>query len=394
MSSNLLLATFLALCEFTFLSVCARANERLDALQARLESAVRSNPESVSFNLSLAAVYLKLGQPDRALPFATTAVQREPSNQIAMLTLADALLESGRSAEAFPKFYDLLISLDSKSHIADQIWFGLAKSALDISRQSARRLQVTSSAKKFWEELQRIHAQRAVAGAKILDGDRALSLLRDKRQLPEIEFQRTLIFEELGDDAIDHLLRNPTNAERLSLAADAFVWVKDYPKAIEILTKAIQLEPGSGRLWAMIGRAQWLNIDFSGAAKSLSKAIALNAGDAETNFMMGDLLSRRGNPRESIHYLQASLESNPYSVAAHSSLARAYLQTGDYRSAVHELLAIPETERTAPILYQLYRAYVKTGNSGEAQAALHEFNHLKSFRVPSLQQKTTLIGEN
>jgi len=104
---------------------------------------------------------------------------------------------------------------------------------------------------------------------------------------------------------------------------------------------------------------------------------------------MGDLLSRRGNPRESIHYLQASLESNPHSAAAHSSLARAYGQIDDYRSAIHELLAIPEAERTAPILYQLYRAYVKTGNSGEAQAALREFNRLKSLQARSFQQKTT-----
>lgn len=389
MSSNRLLSTVIVLCEIPFLSVYARADERLDALAVQLEAAVRSNPESVPANLSLAAVYLKLDQPDHALLFATAAAAKEPGNHVAKLTLADALLESGRSAEAFPVFYSLLVSLNSTSDMADQVWFGLAKSALEISRQSACRLQETPSAKKFWDDLQRIHAQGSVASKETLGSDRVIRLLRDERHLPEVELQRALAFEEIGVSAVDHLLRNPATAERLSLAADAFIWVKDYPKAIEILNRAVQLEPADGRLWAMIGKAQWLNIDFSGAAKSLSKAIALKAGDAETNFMMGDLLSRRGNPRESIYYLQASLESNPHSAAAHSSLARAYAQIGNYRSAIHELLAIPEPERTASILYQLYRAYVKTGNSGEAQAALREFNRLKSLEARSSQQKTT-----
>jgi predicted Zn-dependent protease len=388
MSSNRLLATAIVLCEITFLSVCAPADERLDALAVQLEAAVRSNPESVPANLSLAAVYLKLGRPDHALLFATAAAAKEPGNHLAKLTLADALLESGRSAEAFPLFYSLL-SRNPTSDMADQVWFGLAKSALDISRQSARRLQETPSAKKFWDDLQRIHAQGSVASKETLGSDRAITLLRDERALPDVELQRALAFEEIGASAVDHLLRNPATAERLSLAADAFIWVKDYPKAIEILNRATQLEPANGRLWAMTGKAQWLNVDLSGAAKSLSKAIALKAGDAEINFMMGDLLRRRGNPRESIHYLQASLESNPHSAAAHSSLARAYGQIDDYRSAIHELLAIPEAERTASILYQLYRAYVKTGNSGEAQTALREFNRLKSLQARSSQQKTT-----
>ena len=52
--------------------------------------------------MDIANLYLKINQPDKALPFAQTEQQRRPENMDACETLAMVMFKMGKSADAAP----------------------------------------------------------------------------------------------------------------------------------------------------------------------------------------------------------------------------------------------------------------------------------------------------
>jgi tetratricopeptide (TPR) repeat protein len=349
----------------------------LRALAGQLESELRANPQSPELTLSLAAVYLKLGSPERALPFARKAAEMKRGDSIATLTLADTWLECGRSDQALPLFSELASQM-----VSAEVWYGLAKSSLDLSRQAAARLQTDPAAAKLWNALQKRSPVEGGDPLTALRGPERAELLSPSHT-PELEYQRAAAFQDIGYAAIQRVLGPPpASARRLSLVAGVFLWLSQYPEAIDVLQKAVALEPANGELWAMLGKAQWRNVDFTGAETSLRKAFDLRWADAESTFSMGDILSRTGRSTESIAYLQDSLSADPRP-QVHAALARSFMEMSDFRGAVRELTAIPRAERTDSVWYQLYRAYSKNGQSADAQAALSEFRRLKDEKNSS-----------
>lgn len=74
----------------------------LDALDADNITGNKNKDEGHYADMDIANLYLKINQPDKALPFAQTEQQRRPENMDACETLAWALYRNGQAAQAAP----------------------------------------------------------------------------------------------------------------------------------------------------------------------------------------------------------------------------------------------------------------------------------------------------
>jgi len=502
---------------------------RYDQASRLLKKALATRPDFTDANLLLAATYLKLGEPVRAIRPAQAALRKDPASRVAKLTLADALLESNRVAEALGLFAGLVLA-DSPM---PEAWYGLVKASLVLARRAEGRLQVQAPRSLYWKALRmtRTRSQdeaaetyrellksnpessgiweglgeyaftrgnfsearacflkslrwapwspRSAFGLVCLDlAERKLdaaverlnqtatinsawlevrgptllpaglldqiTLLKDRGgrtqpaarfvasvlnesegealplnsvqestaitpvlqscfksfdqtrcwveagfaeiaflkalkilcsqgpASPEIHYWRVIGFERLGSMALDHLVGD-ASGRQLTLAAQIFMWLKEYSQAAELLNRALRLEPTNGEAWTALGKVQRHNVELEKAEISLLKGLQFNHIDAEAQFMLGEIYAKRHEPKKALVFLERSLELHPPSDAARVILAKIYGQLGEDSKQIAQLLMIPSERRSPPILYQLYQAYQRTGQTLHAQEILIKY---------------------
>jgi tetratricopeptide (TPR) repeat protein len=193
----------------------------------------------------------------------------------------------------------------------------------------------------------------------------------------ELYYWRAIGFEQLGSIALDHLLETPGSARGLTLAAQIFVWLKQDRQATEILHRALQLEPANGEAWTSLGKIQRHNVELEDAENSLLKGIELGHSDAEAYFMLGEIYARRHEPQQALIFLERSLKLHRPTDALRTILAKVYGELGEDSKQIAHLLMIPPERRKPPVLYQLYQAYERTGQTARAQQALADYRRSK-----------------
>ncbi|MBO0798589.1 MAG: tetratricopeptide repeat protein, partial [Blastocatellia bacterium] len=280
---------------------------------------------------------------EEALPNLDEALKRDPKNSPALLYRAEAFI--------------------SQKRIADAI--GDLRSALEIEpllRTKLRLAAVYLQAKKYTEGI-------------------------------------ALYQEILKDD--------PANAEARTALAAAMIESGKGDEAIAHLESLIKAEPNRADLRAQLAEL-YLPAQPEKALEQYTAAAKLEPSQLNHQIGVGSALVKLRRFQDAITVLRQALAQNPaaeIAYFAHTNLATALLEMGDYPNAAQEYLWIlnyqknrGDRKRTALTLYLLGICFDKLGDFEQAMQAYEQFlslapseNQLEidkvKLRLPSLQRQ-------
>ena len=239
--------------------------------------------------------------------------------------LGAALAALGRYQEAIEAYRDALALAPEDGRIRTNLALAYYKSA-DLVRAA--------------EELQSLHARQP-------DELRTTLLLADCRlQLGEPaaveELLRPLAAARPDDRAVTYLLgmalvrsgkvqegqrlvetlmRDGDSAEAQYLVGSAAFMARDYPQAVEHLSRAVEQNPKLPSLRSYYGRALLFTGDADGAERAFREALAESPNDYEANYFLGSVLATRGRPQEARPFAERAAQLRPQSTDARQLVA-------------------------------------------------------------------------
>jgi DNA-binding winged helix-turn-helix (wHTH) protein/TolB-like protein/Flp pilus assembly protein TadD len=118
----------------------------------------------------------------------------------------------------------------------------------------------------------------------------------------------------------------------------------DFPLAIKMLQKAIEMAPDYAPAWAGLGRAHSANasFEFGGgdayreAQAAYEKALALQPTQIEAKIYMANLFTDTGRVEQALPLLRRALQTNPNHAEAHWELGYAYRFAGMLKESAAE----------------------------------------------------------
>jgi Flp pilus assembly protein TadD len=126
---------------------------------------------------------------------------------------------------------------------------------------------------------------------------------------------------EEGQPRVERLMQGGNAAEAYYLLGATSFLSKDYPRALEDLTKALALNPHLPSLRSYYGRALFFTGDADGAERALREALAADPNDYDANYFLASILVNRERPDEARPLAEHALQLRPGSEEARKLLA-------------------------------------------------------------------------
>ena len=139
------------------------------------------------------------------------------------------------------------------------------------------------------------------------------------------------------------LLLDPGYARAYATMADCWCRLADdfmtpddaYPRAKAAASRALQLEADLPEALTALGKVlAWYEWDFTGAEKTLRRAVALSPGDAGAHYALGSVLPAVGQLGEAISLMRRAEALDPLDPTHGRWIARLLLYAGDYSGAI------------------------------------------------------------
>lgn len=112
----------------------------------------------------------------------------------------------------------------------------------------------------------------------------------------------------------------PSESQLLALRGEAWMYKKDYPRAIADLDRAIALNPKNAVAYTNRGRVHASRGDFTTALIDGDRAVALDPKSVQAHFYRGLVQKHAGHPERAIADLQKVLELDPSNALARTQL--------------------------------------------------------------------------
>jgi len=181
--------------------------------------------------------------------------------------------------------------------------------------------------------------------------------------------------------ALDDTLAEPHNS--LAIIKMYFDW--DYLGAEQEFKRAIALNPGSALIHQWYGWYLNLMGRFDKSLKEMRRAQELDPLSATINSGIGILFHWSRQPDRAIKQFQKVFELDPNYHIAVSVLAEAYVQKGDFASAIATIEKIQQGEPDPFTLSTVGYVYAKSGDRDKALEILNEFEKRSNEEyVPAL----------
>lgn len=188
------------------------------------------------------------------------------------------------------------------------------------------------------------------------------------------------------------------DAEALFYAAQGFMIVGDYERAVKEFTTVTALAPSMPKAHSFIGQSLIRLNRFSEAEKSFREALVAEPMDETSKYNLAfTLLERKANVDEAITLLNEALQLRPNYADAHYQLGKIYNERGENDKAISHLEAATRADRTKDyVFYQLSIAYRRASRKIDADEALKTYQELKAAnrQLPSPMGNTTMNAPN
>ncbi|HKT13531.1 MAG TPA: tetratricopeptide repeat protein [Terriglobia bacterium] len=407
---------------------CHMAGHETEAV-AELTRALKLDPHNVAAQLYLGDAYLSMGEAAKAVPHLEVAARADPSDAGVRGNLAEALFATSqfrKAAGAFEKSAQLKPN-------DPEAWYRLGLCYQELSQESFDNLQKTSPGSAYWlalvadsrvkaaqlssafylyrqaiaknPKLRGVHAALATVYEKTGHADWAKTEQRREAQLgkpdcavekyvcafragryqelanltgkaPEVYYWKTRAYRKLAIGALAHLGQLPPSVQLHELLARIRTNERQFPGSVEEWQKAYDLSGNNVDVGTQLVMALFQVQNFTEARQLLENLLQQRPKSADLNYLYGFTLLSLKQAREAAHYLQISLQLNPNSLAAHSSLAQAYLAMGDSKQAIPHLKAALPIDKDGSIHYQLARAYQSSGQMELARTMLEQYQKI------------------
>ena len=147
----------------------------------------------------------------------------------------------------------------------------------------------------------------------------------------------------------------------------------NYPLAVDLLQRAVQLEPKHKAAWNDLGRA-YLGLNQSDQAiAAFKKQIEINPYDEFAYNNLGWAYETQSRNDEAQKQFQKQIEINPLDPLAHASLGQLYVKQRKFAEAVPELeKAVDLTPQNPLLQISLGQAYIATSQTDKGMAAFEK----------------------
>jgi DNA-binding winged helix-turn-helix (wHTH) protein/TolB-like protein/thioredoxin-like negative regulator of GroEL len=144
----------------------------------------------------------------------------------------------------------------------------------------------------------------------------------------------------------------------------------DFPLAIKMLEKSIEIYPDYALTWAHLGRAYTASASFnfggaelySKAKAAYEKALSLQPSLALARIYMANFLTDTGKAEQAVPLLREALQTNPNLAEAHWELGYAYRYGGMLAESVQECKRARELDPSVKLTSSAINAYLYLGD--------------------------------
>ena len=332
------------------------AAEYFETAEACFVNAGTLAPSDMRWPYLLGHAFRRGNHPEQAEAAFARAIALQPNHVPSLVWAAELRLASNRPAEA-KQLLEAARSADPKS---GAVFYGLGRAALAVNDYKTAVANL-EEALTIAPAATRIHYPLAMAYRGLGNRPRAEAHLRERGEvdLPPID-------PLMGEVA--NLLQNAAAYEtRGAQALDA----RDWPTAVEQLSKAAEMAPGNAFTRLNLGTAFYMLGRGDAALEQYREAVRLSPSLARAHFGIGVLMEGRKQDQAAIASFSTAVASEPGYVEARFSLANALRRNG----RVEESLAqYAEVLRINPAVSQASFGYVmglvKLGRYQEARDRL------------------------
>lgn len=202
---------------------------------------------------------------------------------------------------------------------------------------------------------------------------------------------RALTRRGIGEGLLDTAIRlleqalalEPDFAECWTALAEAHVYRTVYTPCLDRLgeaqrmadcaKRAIELAPGQGHAYAMLGLYQWTQNDALGALDLAFKAYELEPDNPEVVMRLGSFLLYCGRTKQALPYVEAAIEQDPAHGRNFAMLCTAHLNLGNLDKA------IAAGERMADLGYPSMHLAAATRAAGDHERAVEQYQRSRQL---------------
>ncbi len=178
------------------------------------------------------------------------------------------------------------------------------------------------------------------------------------------------------------------NPETLNYAAQGFMFLGDYERAVKEFRAVAALAPDAPKTNFSIGQSLIRLNRYDEAEQSFQKELDINPADESAKYHLAlTLIERKIRIDEAMKLLNEAIASRPDYADAHYQLGKIYSEKGETGKAVEELeAAVNSDSKKDYIHYQLSIAYRKAARKEDADRELKLYQELKaaSRKIESL----------
>lgn len=332
------------------------AAEYFDAAESCFVNAGALAPSDMRWPYYLGHAYRRGSRNAKAAEAFARALTLQPNHVPALVWLAEMRLVSNQPDEA-GRLLETARGVEPQS---GAVLYGLGRAAL--ARQDySNAVKHLEAALAIAPAATRIHYPLGLAYRGAGDRQQAEEHLR-KRGEVDLPPPDPLMGE------VASLLQNAAAYEtRGAQALDA----RDWPGAIEQLTKAVEIAPRNAYTRLNLGTAYYMQRDADRALEQYREAVRLLPSLARAHFGVGVLVETRGQDHAAIESFTAAVTNDPAYLEARFSLANALRRTGRVEDSLPHYA---EILRANPAVSQASFGYamglVKLGRYADARARL------------------------
>ncbi len=376
------------------LGQCQAKSGDINGAVVSYEQSVAMNPDAVEDYKTLGDLYLKQRKTSQAMSMYRKYLEKRPSNTKVALQVADYLNEQ-KSYEDAEKYYAMVGGPEAKTSEflfkyasacynahnvkkASEVLLQLAK--LTPTNAEVFRMLYDIASKEGGDKKDAPAYLKRYLGLKPADASAQKSLgdmLYDEKNTagalaayetalkadPAIKgfYKRyvELVMATGSQEAIVKALKGAIAAGE----ADAPMFVKlggvykamaNYSRAIEMYTKALQLDPRNTDALSSLAFCQAKSGNVKDATISYEQVVALNPQDIKQYKMLADLYMKQNKTDEAMNMYKKCLEKNPSDYKTAMEVGEYEYKTKDYDAAVKYLSMVGGADAKTPAYLLLY----------------------------------------